>query len=290
MILTADSIVEGVVLSRWAALDSRGEIVTHNLIGIDAVLKGSAGASSIDLVEPGGFLGNEARVVSGVPVYEVGEKVLVFVYRDQAGTPQTHQLQLGKFEMQWHGSEAVFKRGSTTEELNGYLPDGSRYVERARYAAAFREYIRAVSRGNSPPPDYYVPERTRGIGLRDPGRGKDGNQASSASSTRTACVPACPGAGVGIHGVLGISPASHVPSSSYSLPGPFRWTKFDAGGTATFQTNGTQPRSGSGSPPTHDAAVVRLNLRNSIAAIEHNATDRPAPGRSGSISSVKERS
>ncbi len=85
MIVTADSIIEGVVLSRWAALDPQGEIVTHNLIGIDTVLKGSTAASSVDLVEPGGILGNEAKFVSGVPVYEVGERVLVFVKRDEAG-------------------------------------------------------------------------------------------------------------------------------------------------------------------------------------------------------------
>jgi hypothetical protein len=103
LITSADAIVRGtVVRSRTRLLMSEQSLEPHTLttVRVSAWLKGR-GDSSIVIEELGGTWTLGGLRIDGVPIYRVGEEVLVFLDRspDDPRHYRTHQMVQGKFSV-----------------------------------------------------------------------------------------------------------------------------------------------------------------------------------------------
>jgi len=116
--------VTGVVSSLEAVEDREGRIFTLVRIEVETVLLGSLERSLVVLKENGGKVGDRREVVFGGPLYEVGERVLVFLATRPDGSLRTNHLALGKFRLDPgpHGETLAQQRfGPGTAPL---LPEG----------------------------------------------------------------------------------------------------------------------------------------------------------------------
>jgi len=81
----SETIVHGRVIRSWAAWDSAHKYIwTHHLIKVIDAVRG-AGAAYVVASEPGGQVGGVGMMFAGVPVYQVGEETIVFLYRTPVG-------------------------------------------------------------------------------------------------------------------------------------------------------------------------------------------------------------
>ena len=95
----ADLILTGVVQQlETAALDD-GRIETRVTLAVGRALKGRVAGGTIVLAEPGGQVGDRQVWTFGVPEFETGESVLVFVRRRRDGSFETDNLALGKYHL-----------------------------------------------------------------------------------------------------------------------------------------------------------------------------------------------
>lgn len=93
------AIVEGTVVSRqsqWAPDGKR--IHTRVRIRVDAVWKGAPG-EEVELVLPGGTVGELAQLVQGMPQFSEAERVLVFLEPTSAAAYRVVGLAQGKFRV-----------------------------------------------------------------------------------------------------------------------------------------------------------------------------------------------
>jgi len=91
------SVVHGTVTRTWTGWDGDGRMIwTHYEIQVADSLKGSPG-SRIVLSEPGGMIGDTSMQIVGVPVYEVGEEIVVFTTLTPVGFERTCGWGQGKF-------------------------------------------------------------------------------------------------------------------------------------------------------------------------------------------------
>jgi hypothetical protein len=233
MIEAAHSIVIGEVTSLYSTLDEKGEIVTKVVIAVSDVPKGPA-RTRVELTEPGGILGDRARGVSGSPSYYAGMKVVVLI--DASGDPilVTQWAMLGKFQfVQATDGTMLLLRGHREEGVHGFDLEGAPHLERPRKAEAFVRYVRRVVAGESAPLDYWADERSRPRDPLPPHQPSTGMNSDSAVGSTTSQQTSAQS--------ITIQPLATYPPSAYSMQGPARWSTFDAGGSVTFRTNGTQP-------------------------------------------------
>src|SRR5687768_13382591 len=98
MIQRSDDIVVATGVTSTVERTPRGGIVTRYVLRIEEVLKGRRShGSHLVLTEIGGQLPDIGLYVSGMPVYEPGERYVVFVDANRDGDPQTFGLELGQF-------------------------------------------------------------------------------------------------------------------------------------------------------------------------------------------------
>jgi len=95
----SDSIVMARVddaVSSWDA--AHKEIYTFYTLSVLQGVKGNKGATTITLRELGGTVGNISSIVPGMPSFQKGEEVVVFLtQKDAAGYPWVMGLQQGKY-------------------------------------------------------------------------------------------------------------------------------------------------------------------------------------------------
>lgn len=95
----AKAIAEVVVLDRQAAWDQAGKLIwTHYTLQIRATWKGSL-PKTIRLSEPGGIVGAIGQRIAGVPTYEVGEALVIFLTEDALSQWRTVGLIQGAFRI-----------------------------------------------------------------------------------------------------------------------------------------------------------------------------------------------
>ena len=153
MIQRSDDIVIATAAASTVERSAQGGIVTRYTLQIEEVLKGDRRiGQALTLTERGGRLGEASQVVFGSPVYVAGHRYLVFTSANRAGDPTTFGLQLGQFAFEQDGDEARVLRAP----LSGFDQNGGRFVERARDAERFLEYIRDVVAGRYASPSYFV--------------------------------------------------------------------------------------------------------------------------------------
>ncbi|MBI3665644.1 MAG: hypothetical protein HY236_05355 [Acidobacteria bacterium] len=93
----SDLIVQARCVRTWAAWDAQKQIIwTHAELELQAGLKG-APSQRIVVSEPGGMVDGIGVLVEGVPHYQAGEEVVVFLYRTPGGLLRTRGLGQGKF-------------------------------------------------------------------------------------------------------------------------------------------------------------------------------------------------
>jgi PKD repeat protein len=95
MVDRSDLVVIGRVTGAEAVESTRG-VWTLSEIAVEQTLKGTPG-NAITISEPGGSTGSRLTVVFGAPRYAPGERVLVFLVRDESGTYRTMDMIAGKF-------------------------------------------------------------------------------------------------------------------------------------------------------------------------------------------------
>ncbi|HET8775493.1 MAG TPA: M57 family metalloprotease, partial [Thermoanaerobaculia bacterium] len=116
-------------------------------------------SASIEVVLPGGQLGDERLTVPGVPSFRAGDRVLLFLVCNGRGEWTTLSFALGAFVADGRG---VLARG----EIFGWAEAGERHVERARLERPFVDYVRAVVRGEDVAAGYFAPAEDAPAALR----------------------------------------------------------------------------------------------------------------------------
>ena len=134
MVGRSELIVQGGCLRTWTAWDAQTRFVwTHNEIQVTDALKG--GRSAVVVVsEPGGPLGEIEVSIEGMPRYQPGEEVVLFLYRTPIGFLRSRGLGQGKYKVQ---ADAL----SGERRLQGEL-GGVAVVEAAGAARATRTDLR----------------------------------------------------------------------------------------------------------------------------------------------------
>src|SRR5216684_9394687 len=92
----SSAIIVGRVLSSHVENSPRFGIETVTEVALEEAIKGSVD-SVIRIHEPGGVLGDEARMIPGVPAFTDGDRVLLFLYQREEGEYSVNDLQLGSF-------------------------------------------------------------------------------------------------------------------------------------------------------------------------------------------------
>jgi hypothetical protein len=146
----SSAIIVGRALSSHVERSAQFGIETVTDVVLEEGLKGEVG-TVVQIHEPGGVLGDEARLIPGVPAFIDGDRVLLFLYQRDNGDYVVNDLQLGSF----HFAKDLVVRDDS--ELNGWDLDGTVHRERHRAAEAFINYIRGVVRGEAVVEDYFVP-------------------------------------------------------------------------------------------------------------------------------------
>jgi hypothetical protein len=106
----------------WNA--ERTRIYTYVTLSVERYLKGGSGSKMETIRLLGGQVGPYRAIVSGTPLFEVGEDVLLFVAGAGARIPTVLGLSLGKFTIVSEaGGERILKRDISSLMIQDYRTD-----------------------------------------------------------------------------------------------------------------------------------------------------------------------
>ncbi len=231
LVRSADAILIGTAVSS-RSFQSDGTILTSYDLVVEEVLKGAIVSSRVTVTELGGLVDGRAMAVPGTPVYQKGERSLVFLQRLPDSSFRTWGMALGKFDEALAGGDVgVLVRGMDGHGIIGFSEAGKVHSERVRSESGFLSFVRDQVAGVERAVDYLV----------------DAQIQSGVSGKRS-----------------GESVNAAPPASAYTLrfqPGnlPGRW----AGSFPTLRTNGTQ----SGVPNSLNSVTNAVNTWNSNQGI-----------------------
>jgi len=154
LIRGADAIAVASALSSYTQLTPENGIETVTVMSIEETIKGDV-AGSINVVEPGGTFGKRSAVIAGVPRFEEGKRMLLFLARTGPGRWAVTQLVLGKFTF---GTDIAGRNVIVRDEaeIAGWDGDLQPHKERRRVAERFVEFIRSEALGRMVPADYFT--------------------------------------------------------------------------------------------------------------------------------------
>ena len=215
-----------------SSFEQSGEIYTRTRLSIHESIRGAlAPGQTIDVVGMGGAIDGRFEIVSGVPTFVEGERVLLFLTRNAHGQWAVKDLMLGKFTFaDWEG-ERLLVRGVGSEHVFGWTPDGRLHDEPLRAATPFLEFVRSVSRDSRAIEANYI--RTHNA------------RGARITSDRFLEENAEPNAYL-----------STVLFNGQNIG--FRWREFDDGGSVGFQRDGAQPG--------FDASSTAASIERAMAA------------------------
>lgn len=161
LIREADAIAVATVLSSWARQTPSGGVETVTELAVEEPIKGSLATGRIvTVVELGGVAGDIGLLICGAAEYEPGERALVFLRRqgEVDSRWRTLHMTLGKFDFEVDAEgRRILMRLPTSGHVFGWDMEGEPFVERPRASDEFLQYVRRVTRGESPEPDYFLP-------------------------------------------------------------------------------------------------------------------------------------
>jgi hypothetical protein len=154
MIRRADAIVIATPSLSYSQVTKDG-IETVTRMSVEETIKGPATNDSINIVEPGGEVGNLFSYVAGAPRFEIGQRVLLFLTKTGPDRWSATDLVLGKF------SFAADEKGQRllardADEIVGWNPDLSAHHERARAEDGFLRFVREEVAARRASEDYFV--------------------------------------------------------------------------------------------------------------------------------------
>ena len=156
MVERAEAIVRGTVISSVPSIDWDGQVITTTRLASEHVIKGAVD-SIIEIVEPGGVTAERSSWIYGTPRYTAGERVLVFLDRDQQSRWRTSHMLLGKFTFVPAASgERLLLRGSDEHGVFGVTAEGEEHQELSRLEDKFLQFVASAANGRASLPDYYA--------------------------------------------------------------------------------------------------------------------------------------
>ena len=131
---------------------SRFGIETVTTIALEETIKGKTDRV-VDVHTPGGTIGEETRLIPGVPVFADGERVLLLLFQRRDGAYVISDLGLGTFRFT---RDAIGRELAVRNEVEGWDAPGGVHVEQQRSADRFLDYVRSIVRGEDVAEDYVV--------------------------------------------------------------------------------------------------------------------------------------
>ena len=154
LIAKTSTILTGVVEGSFVQ-EANGIIETTYEVRVERTMKGSLPSGElVRIVSPGGMIGDRGLYVPGSAHFRQGERVLVFLNRDN-GRWKTTDLTLGKFRFATStAGERVLVRDQ--EDVVGWNHQGQIHREKVRREAGFLRFIGERVQGRNPASDYEV--------------------------------------------------------------------------------------------------------------------------------------
>jgi hypothetical protein len=154
----ADAIVIGHVAASRVVKTPQGAIGTTYDVRVEEIIKGAT-AMTITVGEPGGFAGNQLRIVPGAPAFNDGERVLLFL-NGRDGQYTTTDLGLGAFHFA-QDTAGITLAVREEAEIFGWDLNGAPHKEIRRSADGFVKYLREIARAipAAAAENYAVPAR-----------------------------------------------------------------------------------------------------------------------------------
>lgn len=166
LIHRADAIVIATSTLSYGQFTRDGGIETVTKMSVEEVLHGTALSGTIDVVEPGGVVGNVAAYIAGSPRFAEGQRLLLFLKQTGPERWSVADLVLGKFTFtKDDAGHPLLTRDA--EEIVGWDPDLKAHRERARNADAFLQFVRAEAAAKPATENYFV-ESTEPHATRSP--------------------------------------------------------------------------------------------------------------------------
>ena len=99
MVERSERIVQGRCLRTWSEWDAGRQFIwTHSEIEVSESLKGGP-VTTVTISEPGGRVGDLEMRIEGMPHYQPGEEMVLFVYRTPIGLWRARGLGQGKYRI-----------------------------------------------------------------------------------------------------------------------------------------------------------------------------------------------
>lgn len=154
LVRRAHGIVIATALPSYSRAGSDTAVETVTPMQIEETIKGRFG-STIDVVEPGGTYGGTSMVIAGVPQFETGQRMLLFLANTGKDRWAVTELVLGKFTFsKADNGEQLLVRDE--DEIVGWDPNLQPHVEGRRSADRFLRFVRAETAGGMVPIDYFT--------------------------------------------------------------------------------------------------------------------------------------
>jgi len=154
MVRRADVIVIATPTLSYSQVTKDG-IETVTKMSIDEVIKGAVADDALNVVEPGGEIGELFSYVAGAPRFEIGERVLLFLTKTGPDRWSATDLVLGKFSFTTdEKGQRLLARDA--DEIIGWDPDLNVHRERARAEQPFLRFVREEVASRRASEDYFV--------------------------------------------------------------------------------------------------------------------------------------
>jgi len=127
----SDVIASGRVTQSWAAWDSEHKYIwTHYVLSVKGMARGTS-ASSVEFAEPGGTIGGASLSIAGTVTYQIGDNVVIFLWKMPNGYLRTAGWAQGKYQLDADGhlhswaaiggeiDEGTHAQGSSLKTLEG---------------------------------------------------------------------------------------------------------------------------------------------------------------------------
>lgn len=242
MIDRAELIVTATTLKSYSQVSASGAIETVTPIVVEDVLKGRAPATTLNVHEPGGELGNLSTVIPGSPRFESGQRVLLLLRKTGPERWSVAELVLGKFTFgRDRAGRGLLLRDE--DEISGWDSRLRPYKGVRRDAARFVEFVAATARGRAVAEDYVV---TDDEPLQPAAR------AITSGETTDGPIAAPI-----------VAPAGAYSATSYTMPTSgslgARWTTFPSAVPFYSDPKGEPGAAGNGSTPVINALATWTN-------------------------------
>lgn len=136
----ADAIVVATAGDSYAQQTADGGIETVTTFTVEEVVKGDRSMTTVEVHEPGGVFAGKGLSIPGVPHFQSGERLILFLARTPQQTWAVADIALGKFR--------IVRDLVTRADVVGWDIDGKPHVERPRFARGFLEFLRGSGSEN----------------------------------------------------------------------------------------------------------------------------------------------